>query len=199
MNGPGFENELCLTIGERLAGPNVTPERAARAIKSVAPAMEIIETRGPNSLDVTLGDKVLIYDTFGAIHPRNPPPTVEVEPWPDKDVGLTWMLHPKTLYLAATAERVELHGVAAVLTGRSSLGRLGIDCHISAGLIDDGFAGNITLEIRVIHPVIVWPGMRFAQLVFEPVQGERAPYRGRYAGATGPEASKFHLSQEVGQ
>jgi 2-keto-4-pentenoate hydratase len=51
MNGPGFENELCLTIGERLAGPNVTPERAARAIKSVAPAMEIIETRGPNSLD----------------------------------------------------------------------------------------------------------------------------------------------------
>jgi len=51
MNGPGFENELCLVLGERLAGPGVTPERAARAIKSVAPAMEIIETRGPSSLD----------------------------------------------------------------------------------------------------------------------------------------------------
>jgi len=51
MNGPGFENELCLIMGERLAGPGVTPERAARSIRSVAPAMEIIETRGPNSLD----------------------------------------------------------------------------------------------------------------------------------------------------
>ncbi|MGH7004294.1 MAG: 2-keto-4-pentenoate hydratase, partial [Alphaproteobacteria bacterium] len=51
MNGPGFENELCLVIGERLAGPGVTPERATRAIKGVAPAMEIIETRGPSSLD----------------------------------------------------------------------------------------------------------------------------------------------------
>jgi 2-keto-4-pentenoate hydratase len=51
MTGPGFENELCLILGERLAGPGITPERAARAVARVAPAMEIIETRGPNSLD----------------------------------------------------------------------------------------------------------------------------------------------------
>ncbi len=46
IHAPGFENELCLFLGERLAGPGVTPQRAARAIRSVAPAMEIIETRG---------------------------------------------------------------------------------------------------------------------------------------------------------
>lgn len=46
IRAPGFENELCLFLGERLAGPGITPERAARAIRGVAPAMEIIETRG---------------------------------------------------------------------------------------------------------------------------------------------------------
>lgn len=51
MQGPGFENELCLILGDRLQGPGVTLERAGRAVKSVAPAMEIVETRGPNSLD----------------------------------------------------------------------------------------------------------------------------------------------------
>src|SRR5262249_45657241 len=51
MRGPGFENELCLILGERLEGPGITPERARRAVKAVAPAMEIIETRGPASLD----------------------------------------------------------------------------------------------------------------------------------------------------
>jgi 2-keto-4-pentenoate hydratase len=49
IRAPGFENELCLILGERLAGPGVTEERARRAIKSVAPAMEIIETRGNNT------------------------------------------------------------------------------------------------------------------------------------------------------
>ena len=54
IRGPGFENELCLTLGERLAGPGVTEERARRAIASVAPAMEIIETRGNNTKQGTL-------------------------------------------------------------------------------------------------------------------------------------------------
>ena len=54
IRGPGFENELCLTIGERLAGPGVTLDRARKAIRSVAPAMEIIETRGNNTKQGTL-------------------------------------------------------------------------------------------------------------------------------------------------
>jgi len=54
MRGPGFENELCLFIGARLRGPGVTEERARRAIRSVAPAMEIIETRGPSTREGTM-------------------------------------------------------------------------------------------------------------------------------------------------
>ncbi len=50
MNGPGFENELCITLGERLQGPGITEDRARHAIATVAPAMEIIETRGPNTM-----------------------------------------------------------------------------------------------------------------------------------------------------
>ncbi len=49
LNLPGWENELCVTMGEGLKGPGITPERAARAVSHVAPAMEIIETRGPNT------------------------------------------------------------------------------------------------------------------------------------------------------
>lgn len=51
LRGPGFENELCLVIGTRLAGPGVTIDRARAAVAAVAPALEIIETRGPNSLE----------------------------------------------------------------------------------------------------------------------------------------------------
>ncbi|HEY7610690.1 MAG TPA: fumarylacetoacetate hydrolase family protein [Alphaproteobacteria bacterium] len=54
MRGPGFENELCLFIGERLAGPGLSEERVRRAIRGVAPAMEIIETRGPPTRDGTM-------------------------------------------------------------------------------------------------------------------------------------------------
>jgi 2-keto-4-pentenoate hydratase len=54
MRGPCFENELCLFIGERLQGPGITDERARRAIRAVAPAMEIVETRGPNTREGTM-------------------------------------------------------------------------------------------------------------------------------------------------
>jgi deoxycytidine triphosphate deaminase len=150
------------------------------------------ECAGPNSLDVHLGSTLLRYDLphGRAINPSSPPKTTPLATV--LHGGLEgWLLYPGVLYLGATEERAELHGVCAQLTGRSSLGRLGVDCHVSAGLIDDGFAGNITLEIRVIHPIILWPGMRFAQLVFEHVVGDRRPYRGRYYGDSGPVASRF--------
>ena len=128
-----------------------------------------------------------------AIDPAKPPETESIPACIYSGEGRPsgWLLVPGTLYLGATYERIELHGVCAQLTGRSSLGRLGVDCHVSAGLIDDGFAGNITLEIRVIHPIILWPGMRLAQLVFESIVGDRRPYRGRYYGDSGPVASRF--------
>ncbi len=148
---------------------------------------------GPNSLDVHLGDKLLAYDYSGAIDPECPPKTFEIEPWPEHDGRVSWMLHPKTLYFGSTVERIECHGVVPWIDGRSSMGRLGVSVHITAGRGDDGFSGNFTFEITVVHPIILRPGMRIAQLTFMETKGERRPYQGRYKGptATGPVASRF--------
>lgn len=158
------------------------------------------ECVGPNSLDVHLGTELLTYDLRGRhwIDPLDPPAAAPVrmsfaEPGDDR-----WFLEPGVLYLGATQERVELHGLVAWVDGRSSLGRLGVQCHMTAGLIDDGFSGAITLEITVVHPTILRPGMRLAQVTFMRVEGVRKPYTGRYANATGPEASKYHLPSGAG-
>lgn len=157
---------------------------------------------GPNSLDVHLGDTLIRYplaDTArGAfLDPLKPP--AEMVTVKTHDEG-GWVLWPGTLYLGATAERVECHGVVPWIDGRSSVGRLGVSVHVTAGRGDDGWPGPgrepapFTLEITVVHPTILRPGMRLAQLTFMTVTGDRAPYRGRYGEATAaPVASRFHL------
>lgn len=155
---------------------------------------------GPNSYDVTLGDTLLRYNRpfrHGVplpIDPLNPPPTMTV---PAENDG--WLLDPGVLYLGSTAERIACHGVVPWIDGRSSVGRLGISVHVTAGRGDDGWPGPgrepapFTLEITVVHPTILRPGMRLAQLAFMRVEGDRRPYAGRYGEATAaPVASRFH-------
>lgn len=156
------------------------------------------ECVGPNSLDVHLGDTLICYplaDTArGAfLDPLKPPgEMVVLRPNGKGDGEGGWVLWPGRLYLGATAERIECHGVVPWIDGRSSLGRLGVSVHVTAGRGDDGWAGNLTLEITVVHPTILRPGMRLAQVTFMRTEGERRPYSGRYAGdADGPVASRF--------
>jgi dCTP deaminase len=146
------------------------------------------ECCGPNSLDVHLGSTLLRYDMIeGVIDPRTPPATqvVPLDQWGE------WDLYPGTLYLGSTEERIECHGVVPWIDGRSSIGRLGVSVHVTAGRGDDGWAGRFTLEITVVHPTILRPGMRLAQVTFMTVEGDRRPYRGRYYGDSGPVASRF--------
>lgn len=150
---------------------------------------------GPNSYDVTLGDTLLFLDPPRMVNPDSPPPTREMTL---KRSG-HWVLYPGRLYLGATRERVASHGVVPWIDGRSSVGRLGISVHVTAGRGDDGWPGPgrepapFTLEIMVVHPTILRPGMRLAQLTFMRVEGERRPYAGRYGEATAaPVASRFH-------
>lgn len=145
---------------------------------------------GPNSYDVHLGDKLLVYDLrgWGHLDTRQQPDAAPLFIHPEGIV-----LQPGTLYLGSTVERVSCHGLVPWIDGRSSVGRLGISVHVTAGRGDDGFEGCFTLEITVVHPVRVYAGDRIAQLTFLTTVGERNPYHGRYAGADGPEASKFHL------
>lgn len=100
-------------------------------------------------------------------------------------------LCPGTLYLMHTAEVVGTREFVTVIDGKSSIGRLGIVCHLTAGYGDPGFFGQYTLEVSVVHPVRVYAGMRFCQARFQTVQGDLAQYDGNYAkDSHGPVASR---------
>lgn len=87
---------------------------------------------------------------------------------PDK--GL--ILYPGILYLGSTVEYTETHAHVPFIEGKSSMGRLGVDIHATAGKGDVGFCGHWTLEISVKQPVKLYAGMPCAQLIYFPVDGE---------------------------
>ena len=161
---------------------------------------------GPNSVDLHLGDTLLTYDLSGvppinlpcagyvhgedvrAIDAKNPPPTVMVPKL--KDGG--WLLRPGVIYLGASKEWTETRGLVAYIDGRSSLGRLGVSCHVTAGRGDVGFCGCWTVEIFAVQPTVIYPGGRYFQVTFHEVEGERLEYTGRYQGDRGPAASRIN-------
>jgi len=107
-----------------------------------------------------------------------------------------FVLHPGEFVLGSTLERVGIPGnLVARLEGKSSLGRLGLLIHSTAGYIDPGFEGNITLEFSNVAslPVLIRPGMRIGQISFlqmtTPVD---TPYQGKYQGQAGPTSSRSH-------
>lgn len=101
-----------------------------------------------------------------------------------------WLLKPGIGYLMHTAERIWTERYVPVLDGKSSLGRLFMTAHVTAGYGDPGFDGQYTLEVVVTHPVIVYPGMRFCQIRFHELAGPVLSYatKGHYVGelAEGP-------------
>lgn len=103
--------------------------------------------------------------------------------------GDGFIVEPGNLYLMHTRERIHTRGYVPIIDGKSSIGRLGLLVHVTAGYGDPGFNGQYTLEVVALaHPVIVYPGMRFAQMRFHAMQGRLDPYRGNYTGedAMGP-------------
>ena len=82
-----------------------------------------------------------------------------------------FVLEPGTLYLGATLEYTETHAHVPFLEGKSSMGRLGIDIHATAGKGDVGFCNHWTLEISCIQPVRIYPGMPVGQLIYFAVDG----------------------------
>ncbi len=108
----------------------------------------------------------------------------------------TFMIHPGEFVLGMTVENVEIPtDLMGRLDGRSSLGRLGIIVHSTAGRIDPGWKGRLTLEISNIGklPVALIPKMRFCYLMFEQVSSSvEKPYAGKYSGDIMPAASKIN-------
>lgn len=157
----------------------------------------------PASVDVRIDRFFRLFDNhkYAMIDPATEQSEltrlVEVEP------EQPYMLHPGEFVLASTYENVTLpDDVAARLEGKSSLGRLGLLTHSTAGFIDPGFDGHITLELSNMAtlPIALWPGMKIGQLCFfrltSPAQ---RPYGAegnlnRYRGQRGPTASRSYLN-----
>jgi dCTP deaminase len=156
----------------------------------------------PASVDVRIDRFFRLFDNhkYAMIDPSAEQPglTRQVEMDPEDP----YMLHPGEFVLASTYERVSLpEDVAARLEGKSSLGRLGLLTHSTAGFIDPGFEGHITLELSNMAtlPIALWPGMKIGQLCFFRLSSPAAnPYgsdgnHNRYRGQRGPTASLSHL------
>jgi dCTP deaminase len=128
------------------------------------------ECLGTNSYDVHLGKHLAIYkDHILDARRHNPIEYLEI---PESG----FVLHPNTLYLGVTEEYTETHNSVPFLEGKSSVGRLGIDIHATAGKGDVGFCNTWTLEISCTHPVRVYAGMPIGQLIYFKVDGDIERY-----------------------
>jgi len=130
---------------------------------------------GGNSYDVHLGPTLLTYH-YGLLDAKA---VNDVGEWHIEPVGI--VLEPGELYLASTVEYTESHEHVPYLDGKSSVGRLGISIHATAGRGDVDFCGHWTMELSVIRPVRVYAGMPIGQLTWHTVEGE---VRTKYASKT---------------
>jgi dCTP deaminase len=122
---------------------------------------------GSNSYDVHLADTLAIYkDDILDARKHN---EITIFKMHDHD---GFLLLPGRLYLAVTKEYTETHTFVPFLEGKSSIGRLGIDIHSTAGKGDIGYCNTWTLEISVKQPVKIYPGMPIGQLIYFEVSGE---------------------------
>lgn len=157
----------------------------------------------PASIDVRLDRTFRVFQNhkYPVIDPSQEQPDLTREVTPTGEEP--FVLHPGEFVLAATWERVKLpHDLAARLEGKSSLGRLGLLTHSTAGFIDPGFDGHITLELSNVAtlPIVLYPGMKIGQLCFFRLSSpaERPYGQGadgsRYQGQRGPTASRSYLN-----
>ena len=157
----------------------------------------------PSSIDVRLDRFFRVFENhrYPHIDPAADQPdlTRAVEPEGDEP----FILHPGEFVLGSTYEVVTLpDDVAARLEGKSSLGRLGLLTHSTAGFIDPGFSGHVTLELSNVAtlPIKLWPGMKIGQMCFfrlsspaeNPYGSEK--YGSRYQGQRGPTPSRSFQS-----
>lgn len=163
----------------------------------------------PASIDLRLGGEFLEFrrTNIPCIHPDRESETDEYVSTTTVADGGQFILHPGDFVLGTTKERVAIPpDLLATVEGRSSLGRLAIVIHATAGIVDPGYEGQITLELSNLGtaPVALLPGMRVSQLVFTKLTSPAArPYgdaRGsKYQGQRGPQASRIGADPEFDQ
>lgn len=168
----------------------------------------IPEAVQPSSVDLHLGNRFRVFrnNRTAVIDPREEQPelTELVEIIGDEP----FILHPGEFVLGATFERVSLpDDLVARLEGRSSLGRLGLLIHSTAGYVDPGWEGTLTLELSNVAnlPIKLYDGMKVGQISFQRMSSPAEIAYGderigsRYRGQTDPTASRYHADFERGR
>jgi len=142
----------------------------------------------PNSYNLRLDAALKVYTEMPLdMKKDNPAQDLVIPP-----EGL--VLEPGKLYLGRTFEYTETHNLVPMLEGRSSIGRLGLFVHVTAGFGDVGFRGYWTLEMHCIHPIRIYPQVEICQIFFHTVEGEISEYKsGKYQGNEGIQTSRLWM------
>lgn len=128
----------------------------------------------PNSYNLTLHDELMVYEEV--VLDMAKPNRVRRLTVPEE--GL--VLSPNQLYLARTVERTTTHNLVPQIEGRSSIGRLGLFVHVTAGFGDVGFSGYWTLEMFAVQPVRIYAGVPICQIFYHEITGEITEYASKY-------------------
>lgn len=171
----------------------------------LTPLPDLDVALGTISIDLRLGKQFMIYANYSSTHidTQDPATFQGLTELVSKQDGDSFIIQPGQFVLGSTSEILELPAnLAGRLEGKSSLGRLGIVIHSTAGKIDPGFKGRITLEISNIGilPIKIYPGMRICQVLFEelkstPTKSYAERSDAKYKEQTAPMGSK--ISSEI--
>lgn len=142
----------------------------------------------PNSYNLRLHDELLVYDELYLDMKRD----MRTQRIQIPEGG--YILQPGKLYLGRTEEFTRTDTFVPMLEGRSSVGRLGIYIHVTAGFGDIGFAGYWTLEISCIQPVRIYPFVDVCQIYYHTIEGDYDLYeKGKYQNNDGIQASRMWM------
>jgi dCTP deaminase len=145
----------------------------------------------PNSYNLRLHNELLVYDEK-ILDMKMPNKTKSIT-IPDNGI----ILGPGKLYLGRTFEYTKTDNYVPMLEGRSSVGRLGVYIHVTAGFGDVGFSGYWTLEIQCIQPVKIYPMVEICQIYYHSIEGEYEIYKsGKYQNNSGIQPSLLYKDFE---
>lgn len=140
-----------------------------------------------NSYNLRLHNELLVYKN-SHLDMRTPNDTEKIILPPE---GL--LIEPGTLYLGRTIEHTKTFNLVPMLEGRSSIGRLGLFIHVTAGFGDVGFEGFWTLEIFCVQPIRIYPGVQICQIFYHTIEGEYENYKSdKYQNNQGVQPSMLY-------
>jgi len=145
----------------------------------------------PNSYNLKLHNELLVYD--GPVLDMKTPNPSRMMTIPEEGLLLT----PGKLYLGRTLEYTATENLVPMLEGRSSVGRLGLCIHVTAGFGDVGFKGFWTLEIHCVEPIRIYAGVEICQIYYHTLLGEHVAYTsGKYQNNAGIQPSLLYKDFE---